>query len=79
VVSTTGQEPEGLWFSYPEYLAFARDAPALRDVVAVGGRGVSFVSGDEKQLLLMNLVRTSVPASSRCTAKACRKASSHYS
>ena len=45
-----------MWFSYLEYLEFARNAPALRDVVAVGGRGLSFVSCDEKQLLLMNLV-----------------------
>jgi MacB-like protein len=56
VVSTTNQEPEGLWFSYAEYLQFAGNVPALRDVVAVGGRGISFVAGDEKQLLLMNLV-----------------------
>ena len=55
VFSVTDQERAGL-LSYPEYLDFKQQAPALRDLVAVGGRGLTLVEGDSHQLFNLNLV-----------------------
>jgi len=41
--------------SYPEYLDI-QQAPALSDVVAVGGRGLSIVEGDTRHLQTLDLV-----------------------
>ncbi len=53
--STTDQEPEGS-LSYPEFLELQKQARTLREVVAVGGRGLTLVEGDSQELISLNLV-----------------------
>ena len=53
--SVTEQQGQGM-LSYPEYLAFQQQATSLRDLVAVGGRGLTIVEGDSHQLQTLNLV-----------------------
>ena len=55
VFSVTDQDREGA-LSYSEFQAIQQQASALRDVVAVGGRGLMLVEGDSHQLLTLNLV-----------------------
>src|SRR5438477_10513191 len=50
VFSTTDREREGL-LSYPEYLEIQRQATALRETVAIGGRGATMVEGDSRHLV----------------------------
>src|SRR5260370_12879160 len=55
VFSVTEQDREGL-LSYPEYLDFKRQATTLKEVVAVGGRGLRVIDGDSHTLHNLNLV-----------------------
>src|SRR6202790_5590350 len=53
VFSVTDQEREGS-LSYPEYLDFKRQATALGELAAMGGRGLTLLEGDSHQLLTLN-------------------------
>src|SRR5258708_2350455 len=53
--SVTEQDREGA-LSYPEYLDFKRQATALSDVVAVGGRGLVLIQGGSHTLHNLNMV-----------------------
>lgn len=53
--SATNQDREGR-LSYAEYLDFKRQASALQDVFAIGGRGAILAQGDRHDLLTLNLV-----------------------
>src|SRR5260370_15937920 len=55
VFSVTEQDREGL-LSYPEYLDFKRQATTLKEVMAVGGRGLRVIEGDSHTLHNLNLV-----------------------
>ncbi len=55
VFSVSEQDREGL-LSYPEYLELQRESHALRDLVAIGGRGAMLVEGDRHELQNLNLV-----------------------
>jgi predicted permease len=55
VFSVTEQSREGA-LSYPEFLDLQKQATALQDVVAIGGRGATLVEGDTRELQTLNLV-----------------------
>ena len=55
VFSVTDQDREAM-LSYPEYLDFKQQATALRQLAAVGGRGLSLLEGDSHTLVTLNLV-----------------------
>ena len=55
IFSVTPDEQQG-FLSYPEYLDFKSQVPALREVVALGGRGATLVEGNDHTLLNLNLV-----------------------
>jgi len=54
VFGVTDQDREAT-LSYPEYLDL-KQASALTDLVAIGGRGLTLVDGDSRHLLTLNLV-----------------------
>ena len=53
--SVTDQDRQAM-LSYPEYLELQKQATTVRDLVAVGGRGLMLVEGDSHQLTTLNLV-----------------------
>lgn len=55
IFGITNQDREAT-LSYPEYVNVKRQAPALSEVVAVGGRGAFLVDGDSRRLITLNLV-----------------------
>ncbi len=55
IFSVTPDEQQG-FLSYPEYLDFKSQVPALREVVALGGRGATLVEANNHTLLSLNLV-----------------------
>jgi predicted permease len=58
VFSTTPQDPSGM-FTYPEYEALAQRATALKNVVALGGRGSILPRPDGTSVLLLTNVVSS--------------------
>jgi predicted permease len=55
VFSVTDQDREAM-LSYPEYLDFKQQATSMRELAAVGGRGLSLIEGDNRELVTLNLV-----------------------
>ncbi|HVP00540.1 MAG TPA: ABC transporter permease [Bryobacteraceae bacterium] len=53
--SVTAQDREGP-LSYPEYLELKQQAPSLRELVAIGGRGAIIEDGNSRELHGLNLV-----------------------
>jgi putative ABC transport system permease protein len=55
VFAVTDQDRES-FFSFPEFLDLKQQAPALRELMAIGGRGATMIEGDSRPLVRLNLV-----------------------
>src|ERR1035437_1578999 len=55
IFSVTPEESQG-FLSFAEFQFLKSQAPALHEMVAIGGRGLTLIEGDNRQLLSLNLV-----------------------
>ena len=55
IFSVTPEESQG-FLSFAEFQYLKSQAPALHEMVAIGGRGLTLIEGDNRQLLSLNLV-----------------------